>query len=50
MRIRKIKKYGDSYIIRLSPTDIQDFKLEIGDAIDIDNVVFLKKKKEKDKK
>jgi len=39
MRRREIKKYGDSFVIKLFPIDIQDFNLSVGDTVDIEDLV-----------
>jgi hypothetical protein len=46
MRRRKIQKYGDSYAIKLDPSDIRDFGLVEGDIVDIDDL-FIECEKEK---
>ncbi len=38
MRLRKIKKYGNSFAIKLEPADIIDFKFVEGDNVNIDNL------------
>lgn len=42
-RIRKIKKYGNSYIIKLEKADIIDFQLKEGDDIIIDDIIKIQK-------
>jgi antitoxin component of MazEF toxin-antitoxin module len=49
MRRRTIKKYGNSYAIKLEPTDMDDFGLVEGDIVDIDDLNLLECKKEKQK-
>lgn len=34
-RYREIKKYGDSYVIRITKQDLEDLELSIGDWVDI---------------
>jgi antitoxin component of MazEF toxin-antitoxin module len=46
-RYRKVKKYGNSYIISLSRVDMLDFNLEEGDEVDIQDI---SKKDKKEKK
>jgi hypothetical protein len=41
MRKREIKKYGNTWIIKLDSTDINDFGLIEGDVVDIDDLVLL---------
>lgn len=41
MRKRKIQKYGNSYAIKLEPSDIKDFGLREGDIVDIDDLNLL---------
>jgi len=47
MRKRKIKKYGNTWVIKLSPVDIDDFGLVEGDKVDIDDLNMIEQKKEK---
>jgi len=47
MRKREIKKYGDSFVIKLFPIDLKDFNLSVGDTIDIEDMVIVKKKEVK---
>ena len=53
MKNRLIRKYGNSYIIRLSPIDIKDYNIKLGDYIDLEPSLFLysqeKQKKENNK-
>ena len=41
MRKREIKKYGNTWIIKLDTTDINDFQLVEGDMVDIDDLGLL---------
>ena len=41
LRKRKIQQYGNSYAIKLEPTDMNDFGLIVGDVVDIDDLVLL---------
>jgi antitoxin component of MazEF toxin-antitoxin module len=41
MKNRLIRKYGNSYIIRLSPIDVKDYNIEMGDYIDLEPSLFL---------
>lgn len=41
MRKRKIQQYGNSYAIKLEPTDMNDFGLIVGDVVDIDDLNLL---------
>ncbi len=38
MRKRKIGKYGNSWVIKLSPIDVKDFGLVENDEVDIDDL------------
>lgn len=44
MRKRKIVKHGNSALILLAPNDLPDLDLKIGDEVDIDEIVKVKKK------
>ncbi len=46
MRKRKIKKYGGSFCIFLTPADVKDFGLVEGDEVDIDDLNLLKEEKQ----
>jgi len=37
-RWREIKKFGGSYVILLSPSDMTDLNLELEDLVDIENI------------
>ena len=39
MRIREIKKYGNTYVIKLSPDDLKDLNLKENDSVDIDKII-----------
>ena len=41
-RIRKVTKYSSTYVIKLDPSDMKDLDLKEGDAVDIDDIVFVK--------
>lgn len=52
MRKRKIKKYGNTWVIKLETADVKDFGIVEGDTVDIDDLNLLeqvngKKKKKK---
>jgi hypothetical protein len=49
MRKRKIKKYGNTWIIKLERRDIQDFEIIEGDEVDIDDLILFKKKRKNKK-
>lgn len=49
-RFRTIKKYGDTWVIKLNPIDAVDFGLEEGDQIDIEDITILKNKQRRQKK
>ena len=44
-RFRKIKKWGNSFVIVLQPTDMDDLGWKEGDELDLEDVVKKKKKK-----
>ena len=41
MKNRQIKKYGDTWVIKLAPIDHKDYDLHEGDMIDIESSLFL---------
>lgn len=41
MRKRIIKKYGNTWIIKLESSDVKDFGLKEGDIVDIDDLNLL---------
>jgi hypothetical protein len=49
MRKRFIKKYGNTWIIKLELSDIFDYDLQEGDIVDVEDILKIKLKKE-DKK
>ena len=50
MRKRTIRKYGNTFIIPLSTVDMKDFELEVGDEVDIEDLLVLNNKKKVKKK
>ena len=44
MRKRIIKKYGNTWVIKLEPSDVKDFGLAEGDSVDIEDLNLLKEK------
>ena len=44
VRLREVKKYGTTWIVKLEPTDMDDLGLKVGDKIDIEDVVIKTKK------
>lgn len=46
-RLRKIKKYGNSHVIILHVSDMNDLDLKKGDIVDIDDLVKVKKRSKK---
>jgi len=44
VRLREVKKYGTTWIVKLEPTDMDDLGLKVGDKIDIEDVVVKTKK------
>jgi len=49
MRFRLVKKYGNTFIIALTRSDMKDFELKEGDEIDIEDLIKRTKKKPKKK-
>jgi hypothetical protein len=49
MRKRKITKYGNTWVIKLDTTDINDFGLIEGDIVDIDDLNLLESVKQRKK-
>ncbi|KKN65927.1 hypothetical protein LCGC14_0476300 [marine sediment metagenome] len=47
MRLRKIKKYGNTFVIPLTVTDMKDLKFKDGDQVDIERLVKSKRRKRK---
>jgi len=41
MRKRTIKKYGNTWVIKLESSDVKDFELIEGDQVDIDDLNLL---------
>lgn len=46
-RYREIKKYGDTWIIKLNPVDAIDFQLKEGDQVDIEDIIIKKRRSKK---
>lgn len=44
MRKREIKKYGNTFVIKLSPNDLEDLNLKEGDFVDIEEIIKVKEK------
>lgn len=42
MRLRIVRKYGGSFVIRLSKEDMKDFNLKEFDYADINDITFYK--------
>jgi len=42
--LRKIKKWGNSWVIVLAPADVRDFEMNDGDLADISDVMILDQK------
>ena len=38
-RYRQVKKYGNSWVISLTPNDIKDLNIKEGDEVDIEDAV-----------
>jgi hypothetical protein len=45
VRLRLIKIYGNSFAIKLFPSDMEDFGLKVGDKINIEEITPPKSKK-----
>ena len=45
MRYRIIKKYGNTFVITLTRSDVKDFCLKEGDEVNIEDMIKNKKKK-----
>jgi hypothetical protein len=50
MRKRKIIKYGNTWVIKLDTTDVNDYGLVEGDIVDIDDLNLLEVVKSRKKK
>ena len=48
MRLRQVVKWGNSFVIRLKPSDMKDLGLSEKDEVDIDDIVKYKKKKDEE--
>ena len=40
VRYRQVKKYGNTWIIKLETIDVKDFDLKEGDMVDIEDLVI----------
>lgn len=49
VRYRKVKKWGNSYVIVLDSTDVKDLNLSVGTEIDIEDCVKRKSNSTKSK-
>jgi antitoxin component of MazEF toxin-antitoxin module len=47
MRKRTIKKYGNTWVIKLETSDVRDFELKEGQEVDIDDLNLIKSKENK---
>ena len=50
MRNRVIRKVGNSWFIKLEPTDIKDFNLKVYDLVDIEDILKHGRAKKEHKK
>lgn len=41
MKNRQIRKYGDTWVIKLAPIDHKDYNLDEGDMIDLESSLLL---------
>jgi len=46
-RYRRVKKYGNTWMIALTTPDREDLGLELGDEVNIEDVVIKKKRDDK---
>jgi antitoxin component of MazEF toxin-antitoxin module len=44
---KQIKKWGDSFVIILSPEDMKGYDLKLGDIVDVSDMVKIKRKEKK---
>lgn len=44
MRIRPVRKYGNTFVITLTRSDMRDFELQEGDEVDIEEIIKVKEK------
>lgn len=49
MRLRQIKKYGNTWVVKLETADIEDYGIIEGDKVDIEDLSLLKEKRGKSK-
>jgi len=42
-RLREIKKWGNSFTVILTSTDVKDLNINEGDMIDVEDIVIKKK-------
>ena len=47
MRKRTIKKYGNTWVIKLDTSDVKDFDLKEGQEVDIDDLALIKQESKK---
>lgn len=47
MRLRTIKKYGNTFVVTLTTADVKDFNLKIGQEVDIEEMMKKGKVKKK---
>ncbi len=47
MKKRNIRKWGNSFVIMLTPTDVKDMEISVQDEADIEDIVIIKKKKKR---
>ena len=40
VKLRQIKKYGGTFVIKLSPTDIIDYGIKKNDKVDIEDILI----------
>jgi len=48
MRLRQIKQYGNTWVIKLEPTDMVDFGLKEGEKVDIEDLFILEETNKKE--
>lgn len=47
-RLREIGRYGNAWIIKLSPVDVRDFNIKEGDKVDLEDMIIKTKRGKKD--
>lgn len=45
MRLREVRKIGNSWFIKLDPADVKDFNLDEGNKMDIEDILIINNNK-----